>query len=111
MKSGLSEPTARKYRTLGKRPSQVRQAHHWRTRPDPFVDVWSEVEALLERDSGLQAKTVFEEFKRRYPGRFRDGQLRTLQRPFSRLASLSGAGSLPLASCLDHGDVSAHRVV
>ena len=43
VKSGMSEPTARKYRTLGKRPSQVRQAHHWRTRPDPFVDVWSEV--------------------------------------------------------------------
>ncbi len=82
LKAGMSEPTARKYRTLGKRPSQVRQAHHWRTRSDPFVEVWSEVEGLLEQDSGLHAKTVFEELKRRYPGRFRDGQLRTLQRRF-----------------------------
>ena len=79
-KAGLSERTARKYRRAGKLPSQLRAVHTWRTREDPFEAVWAEVEALLEQDAGLQAKTIFEELKRRYPGRFPAGQLRTLQR-------------------------------
>jgi hypothetical protein len=52
--------------------------------------VWSEVEALLEREGGLEAKTVFEELGRRYPGRFRKGQLRTLQRRFRGWRALQG---------------------
>jgi hypothetical protein len=51
-----------------------------RTRPDPFVDVWDEVQELLRENSGLEAKTVFEYLQRQNPGRFQDGQLRTLQR-------------------------------
>lgn len=81
-KAGMSEPTARKYRNTGKRPTELRQAHAWRTRSDPFTEVWPEVETLLEQDGGLQAKTVFAELVGRYPGRFRPGQLRTLQRRF-----------------------------
>lgn len=81
-KAGMSEPTARKYRRLGKGPGAVRPVHDWRTRSDPFAEVWAEVETLLEQDDGLQAKTVFAELSRRYPGRFRPGQLRTLQRRF-----------------------------
>ena len=79
-KAGMSERTARKYRHAGKLPSQLRAAHTWRTRADPFEAVWPEIEALLEQDAGLEAKTVFEELGRRYPGRFPAGQLRTLQR-------------------------------
>ena len=90
VKSGMSEPTARKYRAAGKLPSEMRAEHHWRTRPDPFAEVWPEVEALLEQDAGLQARTVFEELSRRYPGRFRPGQLRTLQRRFRRWRALRG---------------------
>ena len=82
VKTGMSEPTARKYRAAGKLPGEMRAEHNWRTRPDPFAEVRPEVEALLEKDAGLQAKTVFEELARRYPGRFRPGQLRTLQRRF-----------------------------
>ena len=48
-------------------PSELKREHDWRTRPDPFEAVWPEIEALLERDAGLQAKTVFEELCRRYP--------------------------------------------
>ncbi len=51
---------------------------------------WPEVEALLEQDVALQAKTVFEELGRRYPRRFRPGQLRTLQRPFRDWRALRG---------------------
>jgi hypothetical protein len=60
-KAGMSEPTARKYREAGKLPSELKGKHTWRTRPDAFAEVWVEARALLERDSGLQAKTVFEE--------------------------------------------------
>lgn len=52
----------------------------WRTRADPFAEVWLQVEALLQRDAGLQAKTIWTELNERYPGRFGPGQLRTLQR-------------------------------
>lgn len=54
----------------------------WRTRIDPFEEVWPEIEAMLEQEPRLEAKTVFEEFQRRDPGRFAEGQLRTLQRRF-----------------------------
>jgi len=91
VKAGMSERTARKYRRLGKLPSEVGAAHGWRTRPDPFEAVWSEVEALLEQDSGFQAKTVFEELQRRHPGEFSAGQLRTLQRRFRHWRALHGA--------------------
>lgn len=79
-KAGMSERTARKYAHSGQSPSQSKVAHTWRTRPDPFAEVWLEVEALLQQDSGLQAKTIWTELNGRYPGRFGAGQLRTLQR-------------------------------
>ena len=79
-KAGMDEKTARKYRRSGQLPSEVQAAHTWRTRPDPFAEVWGEVVLLLEVNAGLQAKTVFEHLQRQYPGRFSDGQLRTLQR-------------------------------
>ena len=93
VKAGMSEPTARKYRRAGKLPSELKASHAWRTRPDPFAEVWPEIEALLEREGGLEAKTVFEELRRRYPGRFRKGQLRTLQRRFRGWRALSGSGA------------------
>jgi transposase len=79
-KAGMSERTARKYARSGRAPSQVRVPHTWRTRPDPFGEVWPEVEVLLRQDGGLQAKTIWTELSERYPGRFSAGQLRTLQR-------------------------------
>jgi hypothetical protein len=80
VKSGMDEKTARKYRKLGKVPSEVKREHTWRTRKDPFSDVWEDVRSKLHLNPGLEAKTLFEDLQRRYPGRFSDGQLRTLQR-------------------------------
>jgi hypothetical protein len=79
-KAGMDEKTARKYRRLGRLPSEVKKPHTWRTRPDPFAEVWDEVRAQLEVNPALEAKTLFEDLQRRYPGRFADGQLRTFQR-------------------------------
>lgn len=80
MKAGMDEKTARKYRKLGKLPSELQKEHTWRTREDPFEGVWYEVKSMLEINPGLEAKTIFEDLQRRNPGRFADGQLRTLQR-------------------------------
>ena len=79
-KAGMDEKTARKYLHAGKLPSEMRADPTWRTREDPFADVWAELTEMLEINSGLEAKTLFEDLQRRYTGRFADGQLRTLQR-------------------------------
>lgn len=79
-KAGMDEKTARKYRRLGKLPSEIKKTPKWRTRKDPFEDVWQQLKSYLELNPGLEAKTLFEDLQRRYPGRFSDGQLRTLQR-------------------------------
>ena len=33
--AGMDDKTARKYRRLGRLPSEVRREHPWRTKPDP----------------------------------------------------------------------------
>jgi len=90
VKAGMSEPTARRYRRIKKLPSELQSPRGWRTREDPFAEVWTEIEDMLELDAGLQAKTVFEELQRRHPERFEPGQLRTLQRRFRRWRARQG---------------------
>jgi len=80
MKAGMSENTARKYLEARDTPSRLKKEHQWRTRTDPFEDVWPWVENQLVEFPGLEAKTLFEVLHREYPGRFGEGQLRTLQR-------------------------------
>lgn len=89
-KAGMDEKTARKYRRLGKLPSQCHVEHNWRTRKDPFASVWKEVVARLKSHPGLQAKTLFEDLQRRHPGQFQDGQLRTLQRKIKHWRATEG---------------------
>jgi hypothetical protein len=88
--TNMDEKTARKYLDQGRLPSELARPHTWRTRPDPFVEVWPEVCALLEVNPGLQAKTIFQELQRRHAGRFADGQLRTLQRHNRRWRAEAG---------------------
>jgi transposase len=80
--AGMSERTARKWQR-GPLPSATKTPREWRTREDPFVEVWAvAIEPLLveDKEGKLEAKTIFEELGRRWPGRFETGQLRTLQR-------------------------------
>jgi Mu transposase-like protein len=80
-RAGMDPKTARKYRRAGQLPSEVkRMDRDWRTRTDPFTDVWPQLEEQLALNPGLEAKTLFADLQRRFPGRFADGQLRTLQR-------------------------------
>lgn len=81
-KADMCENTARKYHRNRKFPSEMKPEHDWRTRPDSFVDVWGRVEEILVENPHFEAKTAFDWLKREYPGRFNDGQLRTLQRRF-----------------------------
>jgi hypothetical protein len=90
-RAGMDPKTARKYRRLGKLPSEVRpMEREWRTRDDPFADVWQHVEEQLRLNPRLEAKTLFAELQREHPGKFEDGQLRTLQRRVKQWRALQG---------------------
>ena len=89
-KAGMDAKTARKYLRDRRLPSEMKQKHDWRTRPDPFAEVWDEVRERLEIEPGLQAKTLFEHIQEREPGRFTDGQLRTLQRRIKQWRATEG---------------------
>jgi hypothetical protein len=90
LKVGMETKTARKYRHAERLPSESFTPRSWRTREDPFQDVWPELENRLELNPGLQAKTLFEDLQHRFPGRFPDGQLRTLQRKIKAWKAVAG---------------------
>ena len=89
-KCGMNEKTARKYRRLRRLPSQVKTPHLWRTRDDPFAEVWEQARGILTQLPGLEAKVLFEHLRRERPGRFADGQLRTFQRRVKEWRALEG---------------------
>ena len=79
-KVGISERSARRLESLTALPSQ-REARTWRTRMDPLEAIWqSEIVPMLEATPALTAMTLMEEMQRRYPGKYEDSLLRTLQR-------------------------------
>ena len=89
-KVGMDAKTARKYQREDGLPSELAAAHTWRTREDPFQEVWSEVHPFLELNPGLEGKTLFEYLQRAHPGRFPEGQLRSFQRGVRRWRALAG---------------------
>ena len=76
-KAGISERTARRVEQEGQKRRPPRQ---WRTRTDPFEGVWDEIAARLGGAPDLQALTLLEWLQERYPGKYPDKLLRTLQR-------------------------------
>jgi hypothetical protein len=90
--AGMCVRSARNWES-GEVPSETQDPRSWRTRKDPFEEVWStEVEPLLKADEQgkLQAKTIFAELRERHRGKFSDGQLRTLQRRVRDWRALHG---------------------
>ena len=90
--AAMSERTARTWKE-GLLPGQTKEARDWRTRPDPFSEVWeTDVVPLLEADETgrLEAKTIVEVLGQRYPGRYGEAQLRTMQRRMRQWRALQG---------------------
>lgn len=90
LKAGLDRKTAAKYLKSKVLPSESSKPRTWRTRPDPFEEDWSEIEAMLEATPDLQAQTIFEDLLERHPDRYVPGQLRTLQRRVSKWRAMHG---------------------
>ena len=58
-----------------------RPKRHWRTREDPFAEVWeNELKGRLDQEPGLSATILFEELQQRDPDLYPDSKKRTLQR-------------------------------
>ena len=79
-RAGMSVRTARAYERRARLPSQLKQPRSYRSRPNPFADDWAWIAKLLEDDPALQGQTLFGLLCERQPGRYQEGQLRTLQR-------------------------------
>ena len=90
LRSGMSYKTASKYINNSKLPSEMKKNRTWRTRKNPFADNWAEVESMLKTSPDLEAKTIFEHLTDKYPGRYQEGQLRTLQRQLRRWRAENG---------------------
>lgn len=56
------------------------KARHYRTRKDPFKNVWTDILLWLQRDPDCTAKSLFRRLNEKHSGQFGAGQLRTLQR-------------------------------
>jgi hypothetical protein len=57
-----------------------RSPRWWRTRQDPFADVWPKILLWLQENPEATAKSLWQRLQSDYPERFPEGQLRTLQR-------------------------------
>lgn len=84
MRAGMSEPTARRYRT-DPLPSPRTVPRAYRTRRDPFAALWPEIEALLVQAPGLEAVTIFEALRGGPTSSWRTGSS-------ARYSAASGAG-------------------
>ncbi|MCK5630431.1 MAG: IS21 family transposase, partial [Nanoarchaeota archaeon] len=107
-KAGMTEHTAYKYIKAEKLPSQLKREHDWQTREDPFAEDWAEIVEMLGVNPGLEGKTIFEHFQRNFPGRYQDGQVRTLQRRIKHWKTLEGPAKEIYFPQVHHpGDLSA----
>jgi len=89
-KAGITERSGRRIENSVTLPSQ-HPRRYWRSRPDPFVEVWdSEVLPLLQRTPELMAITLLRKLQDDHPDRFPDGMLRTLQRHIRQWRALEG---------------------
>jgi transposase len=83
-KAGMAYSTAKRYlsskKKTEKRSTKPPGSRNWKTRPDPFADVWLELKLMLERDQGLEAQTLMDWLVESYPDKFQPNQVRTLRR-------------------------------
>ena len=89
-KADMDRKTARGYVKVGKLPSELQEDRDWRTRKDPFESDWPAIKTQLADAPGLEAKTIFDVLAERFPGRYEEGQLRTLQRRIKQWRAAEG---------------------
>ena len=89
-KAGMAANTARDYLGDPRLPSERKEDRNWRTRTDPFDDEWEKIREQVATNPGLEGKTIFEALQRQHPGKFADGQLRTLQRRLKHWRATAG---------------------
>jgi hypothetical protein len=90
--AGISVRSARTWKD-GPLPSASKKPRDWRTREDPFDKVWDDdIVPLLEADekAALRAPTLMDILEEKYPGSFKPGQVRTLQRRLREWRALKG---------------------
>ena len=98
----MSEKTARKYRDDERLPSERKASRDYRTRVDPFEEVWDKVQQRLEVEPKLKAKTLFDWLQDNYVGRFPDSTRRTFERRVAQWRSLHGPGKAVFFSQVHH---------
>jgi Mu transposase, C-terminal domain len=98
----MNEKTARKYRDDERLPSERKTARNYRTRVDPFADVWAEVQQKLAGEPALKAKTLFDWLQQTGPGRFPDSTRRTFERRVAEWRSLHGPGKTVFFTQVHH---------
>lgn len=54
-KAGMDPTTARRYLRRERLPSELKKERLWRTREDPFGEVWGAVQKQMEESLGLEA--------------------------------------------------------
>ena len=91
MRSNMDRKSARKYRANGQLPAESRKARTWRTWPNAFAEVWASVEEQLQREPGLQAKTLWNWVRQEHPGEFADSLRRTFERRVREWKALRGS--------------------
>jgi hypothetical protein len=88
-KAGISERTGRRIDHNEHQP-QKGKWRNWKTRKDPFSEVWNKsVKPLLEQGV-YEATFVLEELQKQYPGKYPDSTLRSLQRKIKQWRAISG---------------------
>ena len=59
-KAGMDPKTARRYLGLERLPSELKKERPWRTREDPFGEVWDVVERQIQESPGLGARRRYD---------------------------------------------------
>lgn len=90
LRAGMCRKTGSKYLISDQLPSERKGERSWRTRRDPFKNNWDEAVSMLEQAPELEAKSLFEWLREKYPDQFSTGQLRTFQRRVRRWRALKG---------------------
>jgi len=90
LKADVDIKTAKKYSKSKQLPDDLKKDHNWSTRKNPFESDWIEIKSLLEVNSGLEAKTIFDYLNLMYNNKYCEGKLRTLQRKVKVWRAIEG---------------------